>query len=122
MPCRNVALAMYGKYNLHRFSQGLVLPKGPSAPESSQYFWRLHRHQWGNIHFHLSIAFTVFVIIHLILSWSWIKGKARSLFKKGKKYRLEDFCWFRWFLNICLEDQITVLLSAFNNYTYPNSY
>jgi len=65
------------------FLMGLVLPKGPSAPESAKYFLRLHRHQWGNIHFYLSIAFTVFVIIHLILSWKWIKGKARQVFKKA---------------------------------------
>jgi hypothetical protein len=62
---------------------GLVLPKGPSAPESAKYFLGLHRHQWGNIHFYLSIAFVSLVIIHLILSWKWIKNKSRQLFKKG---------------------------------------
>lgn len=62
---------------------GLVLPKGPQAPESAKYFLGLHRHQWGNVHFYLSIAFTVLVIIHLILSWKWIKSKSRQIFKKG---------------------------------------
>ena len=65
------------------FLMGLVIPKGPQASENTKYFLGLHRHQWGNIHFYLSIAFVVFVIIHLILSWSWIKGKARQLFHKG---------------------------------------
>jgi hypothetical protein len=65
------------------FLMGLVIPRGPQASESAKYFLGLHRHQWGNIHFFLSIAFVVFVIIHLILSWSWIKGKARQLFHKG---------------------------------------
>jgi len=60
---------------------GLVIPKGPTAPESAKYFLGLHRHQWGNIHFYLSITFTVLVIIHLILSWKWIKAKARQIFK-----------------------------------------
>lgn len=64
------------------FLMGLVIPKGSAAPESAKYFLGLHRHQWGNIHFYLSIAFVVLVIIHLILSWSWIKGKARQLFKR----------------------------------------
>ena len=41
------------------FLMGLVLPKGPTALESEKYFLRLHRHDWGNIHFYLSIAFTV---------------------------------------------------------------
>jgi len=63
------------------FLMGLVIPKGPAAAESAKYFLGLHRHQWGNIHFCLSIAFTVLVIIHLILSWKWIKGKARQIFK-----------------------------------------
>jgi len=65
------------------FLMGLVIPKGPVASESSKYFLGLHRHQWGNIHFYLSIAFVILVIIHLILSWKWIKGKARQIFKKG---------------------------------------
>ena len=65
------------------FLMGLFLPKGPAAPESAKYFLGLHRHQWGNIHFYLSIAFTALVIIHLILSWKWIKSRSRQIFKKG---------------------------------------
>lgn len=64
---------------------GLFIPKGPKAAESAKYFLELHRHQWGNIHFYLSIAFIILVIIHIVLSWSWIKGKARQAFKKGWK-------------------------------------
>lgn len=63
------------------FLMGLVIPKGPTAAESAKYFLGLHRHQWGNIHFYLSIAFTALVIIHLILSWKWIKAKALKIFK-----------------------------------------
>jgi hypothetical protein len=62
---------------------GLVLPQGPQALESSKYFLGLHRHQWGNIHFYLSLAFVVLVIIHLLLAWNWIKGQARRLFRRG---------------------------------------
>lgn len=64
---------------------GLFIPKGPKAAESAKYFWGLHRHQWGNIHFYLSIAFIILVIIHIVLSWSWIKGKTRQTFKKAWK-------------------------------------
>lgn len=64
------------------FIMGLIIPKGPTAKESAKYFLGLHRHQWGNVHFYLSLAFVVLVIIHLILSWTWIKGKARQLFKR----------------------------------------
>jgi len=66
------------------FLMGLVIPKGPAAPEKAKYFLGLHRHQWGNIHFYLSIAFLTLVIIHLIFSWKWIKGKALQLFNNPK--------------------------------------
>jgi hypothetical protein len=63
------------------FLMGLVIPKGPAAPESTKYFLGLHRHQWSNIHFYLSIAFIVFATIHILLGWKWIKNKARQIFK-----------------------------------------
>jgi len=53
---------------------------GPMVEESSKYFLNLHRHQWGDIHFYFSLVFIVFLIIHLILEWKWIKGKTRKLF------------------------------------------
>jgi len=59
------------------------LPKGPAALESQKYFLGLHRHQWGDIHLYISLAFVFLVIIHLILAWTWIKGKAKTLFKQG---------------------------------------
>ena len=64
------------------FLMGLVIPKGPAAPESTKYFLGLHRHQWSNIHFYLSIAFVVFLIIHILFSWKWIKGKSQQVFKQ----------------------------------------
>jgi len=64
------------------FLIGLVIPKGPTAQESAKYFLGLHRHQWANIHLYLSIAFVIFVIIHLIFSWKWIKNRSQQLFKK----------------------------------------
>jgi len=67
---------------------GLFIPKGPSAPESTKYFLNLHRHQWGNIHFYLSIGFVILVIVHLALSWKWIKGRASQIFKKAWKTAL----------------------------------
>jgi len=59
------------------------LPEGPSAHESKKYLMGLHRHQWGDIHMYLSLAFILLVLIHLLLSWSWIRGKAKALFKGG---------------------------------------
>ncbi len=57
-----------------------LIPEGPLAGGGTKFFLGIHRHQWGNIHLYLSLAFTVLLVVHLVLSWSWIKGKARSLF------------------------------------------
>jgi hypothetical protein len=61
---------------------GFFLAEGPTVRESDKYFLGLHRHQWGDIHLYLSLAFILLVILHLMLSWSWIKGKSQALFKK----------------------------------------
>jgi hypothetical protein len=57
------------------------LAEGPTVNDQGKYFLGLHRHQWGDIHLILSLAFTALVIIHLILEWSWIKAQSRRLFK-----------------------------------------
>ena len=63
------------------FLQGLVLEEGPVSDVSKKYFLGLHTHQWGHIHFYIAIAFTVLIIIHLILSWKWIKACSIRIFK-----------------------------------------
>jgi len=61
---------------------GLVIPAGPVFSESSKYFLGLHRHQWGNIHAYLSIAFVVLTIVHIVLNWKWVTAKTSQIFKK----------------------------------------
>jgi hypothetical protein len=61
---------------------GFFLAEGPTVRESEKYFLGLHRHQWGDIHLYLSVAFIILIIFHLMLAWSWIKGKSQALFKK----------------------------------------
>jgi uncharacterized integral membrane protein len=62
------------------FLMGVVLPGGSAAPEAQKYFLGLHRHQWGGFHFALAIIFIALLLIHLVLEWNWIRGKARQLF------------------------------------------
>lgn len=62
-----------------------ILKEGPAVKESDKFFIGLHRHQWTHIHLYLSIAFSVFLIFHLLLEWSWIKGKTKQLFKGSWK-------------------------------------
>lgn len=61
---------------------GLVVPAGPAVADTAKYFLGLHRHQWGNIHAYLSIVFVVLMIVHLVLSWKWIKAKTKQIFKR----------------------------------------
>ena len=70
------------------FVEGLFLAEGPVADISKKYFLGLHTHQWGHIHFYISIAFTLFFIIHLIISWGWIKAMTKKIFKKSWKTAL----------------------------------
>ena len=39
-------------------------------------FWGLTRHEWGEIHFFIAMAFVVLLVAHLVLHWSWIKATA----------------------------------------------
>ena len=56
---------------------------GPRVEESLKYFLKLHRHQWGTIHFYFSIILVIFVIIHLILEWDWIKLQTQKILKSN---------------------------------------
>jgi hypothetical protein len=59
---------------------GFVIPEGRLGPGQSKYFLGVHRHQWGNIHLWLSLAFMALVVVHIVLAWGWLKGKAKGLF------------------------------------------
>jgi len=43
----------------------------------------LTRHQWGSIHFYISVIFIVLVLLHLILHWTWIKNCTKSIVLKS---------------------------------------
>lgn len=62
-----------------------VIPEGRLGAGQSKYFLGLHRHQWGDIHLYLSLAFTAVVVVHLLLAWTWIRGKAKGLFGRAWK-------------------------------------
>jgi hypothetical protein len=62
-----------------------VIPEGPAAPGRSKYLLGLHRHQWGDIHTILSVAFAALAVVHVVLAWKWVRGKASALF--GRRWR-----------------------------------
>src|SRR5690606_34127107 len=59
----------------------LVLPAGSGR----NMVWGLTRHEWGEIHFWVSMFFLAIMGIHLILHWNWITCmvKSRILDKMG---------------------------------------
>jgi uncharacterized membrane protein YedE/YeeE len=65
-----------------------VLKEGPAIKESDKFFLGLHRHQWTHIHLYLSLAFAFTLAFHLILEWSWIKGKSQKLFKGAWRHAI----------------------------------
>ncbi|NOR15544.1 MAG: DUF4405 domain-containing protein [Candidatus Aminicenantes bacterium] len=65
-----------------------AMKSGPMVNESEKYFLGLHRHQWGTFHLYLSLFFIGTLFLHLVLEWSWIKGKSQNLFKTRWKRAL----------------------------------
>jgi len=47
--------------------------------------WSMTRHEWGDIHFYMSVVFVALMLTHLILHWIWIKCCFKSLFCVSKK-------------------------------------
>jgi hypothetical protein len=43
------------------------------------------RHDWGDIHLWLGVAFVVLMLVHIILHWGWIKCYFKSLFSPSEK-------------------------------------
>lgn len=46
-----------------------VLPPGSGR---WKFIWGLDRHEWGSIHFWISVIFLSILTVHLILHWRWI--------------------------------------------------
>jgi hypothetical protein len=59
--------------------RGRLLHDG-AGREQIRTLFSMSRHQWGDIHFYLAVAFIVSMIVHLFLHWAWIKSRVKSLF------------------------------------------
>lgn len=44
-------------------------------------FLNLIHHEWGRIHFILSVIFLALLLVHIILHWRWIATTYQSMFK-----------------------------------------
>ena len=63
---------------------GFVIPQG-RIPTSGKYFLGLHRHQWGDIHFYLSLLLLILLVFHIWLNWTWVVNITRRYF--GSRWR-----------------------------------
>lgn len=73
------------------------------------FFWGLGRHQWGAIHFIISIVFIVLVVLHIVLHWRMIVGACRDLIPNR---------FARWIAVLILL-VVTILLSVFPYFIKP---
>lgn len=47
-----------------------VLP--PGSGKQGLSLWGLSRHEWGDIHFWLSLAIIALIVLHVVLHWQWV--------------------------------------------------
>ena len=43
--------------------------------------WGMGRHDWGDVHFVLSLLFLFLMLVHLFLHWTWIRTCATSFLR-----------------------------------------
>lgn len=53
-----------------------ILPPGTGH---SLLLWGLDRHDWGEVHFWLAVAFMAGIVLHVLLHWAWVVITCASL-------------------------------------------
>lgn len=48
----------------------------------------LNRHQWGDIHFTIAIAFLLVLATHVVLHWNWVVCVIKGRVKENIKWRV----------------------------------
>jgi hypothetical protein len=58
---------------LGMLSTGYIL-RFPLPPGSNKYLtlWGLTRHQWGDVHFWISLGLVTVILLHVCVHWQWI--------------------------------------------------
>ena len=47
--------------------------------------WSMTRHEWGDVHFCLAVAFVVLMVVHIIMHWGWIRNYFKSVLNLLRK-------------------------------------
>jgi hypothetical protein len=71
--------------------RGRLLHEGRGREEIKNLL-SMSRHEWGNIHFYLAIAFFILIIVHIILHWAWIKRYFKSMFTTSYVNQNDETC------------------------------
>ena len=68
----------------------------PPGTNKAYSLWGLTRHQWGDIHFWISLGLIITMIVHLALHWNWIVtviGKRCGLLKSNQPALMRSAVW-----------------------------
>ena len=67
-----------------------VLMKYILPPGSGSYstIWSLDRHEWGGLHFWISLVFFSILALHLVLHWRWIECVVTGRPREGSGFRV----------------------------------
>lgn len=67
-----------------------VLMRYSLPPGSGHYstIWNLDRHDWGGIHFWVSVVFFLILALHLVLHWRWILSVITGRPREGSGLRV----------------------------------
>lgn len=69
-------------------STGIVLRFTLPPRSGGDEVWGLTRHDWGNIHYYLSVVFLLFMAAHLVAHAKFIKSVIIGKAQKEKYYRI----------------------------------
>jgi hypothetical protein len=58
--------------------------RGGRGPAEIKELLGLGRHDWGDVHFILSLVFIALMLLHLFLHWRWIVTCAASIFSPSR--------------------------------------
>jgi hypothetical protein len=56
----------------------------PPGSNKSLTLWNLTRHQWGDIHFWISLGLLAVILLHVCLHWQWITLSVRRRLSRAK--------------------------------------
>lgn len=68
----------------------------PPGTNKTLTLWGMSRHQWGDIHFWISLGLLTVLMIHLALHWNWIVtviGKRCHLIKTSQPSLVRSAIW-----------------------------